>query len=136
MTVATGGIWSGGAGSFTPNNTTLNATYTPTPAELAAGTLTLTLTTTGNGNCNSTSDSRVITFTPPPTVNAGPNATVCANNSAITLAGAFTVSTGAQWTGGAGTYNPNNHDERGVHAERSRTRSGYRNTYAHHGGQW
>ncbi len=108
VTVATGGIWSGGAGSFTPNNTTLNATYTPTPAELAAGTLNLTLTTTGNGNCNAVADSRVITFTPSPTVNAGPNATVCANNSAITLAGSFTVSTGAVWSGGAGTYNPNN----------------------------
>ncbi|MBK9765121.1 MAG: gliding motility-associated C-terminal domain-containing protein [Flavobacteriales bacterium] len=108
VTVATGGIWSGGAGSYTPNNTTLNATYTPTPGELAAGTLTLTLTTTGNGNCNAVSDSRTITFTPAPTVDAGANATVCANNSAITLAGAFTISTGAQWTGGAGTYNPNN----------------------------
>ncbi|MEO8590604.1 MAG: gliding motility-associated C-terminal domain-containing protein [Flavobacteriales bacterium] len=108
VTVATGGIWSGGAGSYTPNNTTLNATYTPTPAELAAGTLTLTLTTTGNGNCNAVSSSRVITFTPAPTVDAGPNATVCANNAAITLAGTFAISTGAQWTGGSGTYNPNN----------------------------
>ena len=31
--------------------------------------------------------SRVITFTPAPTVSAGPNGTVCANNSSITLAG-------------------------------------------------
>ncbi|MEZ4789735.1 MAG: PKD domain-containing protein [Flavobacteriales bacterium] len=108
VTVATGGIWSGGAGSFTPNNTTLNATYTPTPAELAAGTLTLTLTTTGNGNCNAVSDSRVITFTPAPTVDAGANATVCANNANITLNGSFTVSTGVIWSGGTGTYNPNN----------------------------
>ncbi len=108
VTVATGGIWSGGAGSFTPNNTTLNATYTPTPAELAAGTLTLTLTTTGNGNCNAVSDSRVITFTPAPTVDAGANATVCANNANITLNGSFTVSTGVIWSGGTGTYNPDN----------------------------
>ncbi|MBP6311110.1 MAG: hypothetical protein KA408_02495, partial [Flavobacteriales bacterium] len=107
VTVATGGIWSGGAGSFTPNNTTLNATYTPTPSELAAGTLTLTLTTTGNGNCTAVSDSRVITFTPSPTVDAGANATVCANNSAITLNGSFTGSTGAIWGGGTGNYNPN-----------------------------
>src|SRR5204863_295800 len=96
------------AGSFTPNNTTLNATYTPTAAELAAGTLTLTLTTTGNGTCNAVADSRVITFTPAPTVNAGLNGTVCANNSAITLAGAITGAGGAVWSGGAGTYNPNN----------------------------
>ncbi|MBK6369401.1 MAG: hypothetical protein IPF64_06110 [Flavobacteriales bacterium] len=106
--VATGGIWSGGAGSFTPNNTTLNATYTPSPAELSAGTLTLTLTTTGNGTCNSVSDSKVITFTPAPTVDAGANATVCANNSAITLAGTVVGAGGATWSGGTGTYNPNN----------------------------
>jgi hypothetical protein len=53
-------------------------------------------------------DSRVITFTPSPTVDAGANGSVCANNSAITLNGSFTGSTGAIWSGGTGTYNPNN----------------------------
>src|SRR5690606_37242726 len=52
---ATGGIWSGGAGSFSPNNTTLNAVYTPTAAERAAGSVTLTLTSAGNGTCNAVS---------------------------------------------------------------------------------
>lgn len=42
---ASGGSWSGGAGSFSPNNTTLNAVYTPSAAEYAAGAVTLTLTT-------------------------------------------------------------------------------------------
>ncbi len=107
VTVATGGIWSGGLGSFTPNNTTLNATYTPTPAELAAATLTLTLTTTGNGNCTQMADSKVITFTPAPTVDAGLNGTVCANNAAITLAGAVNGASGGTWSGGTGTYSPN-----------------------------
>ncbi|MBS1569458.1 MAG: gliding motility-associated C-terminal domain-containing protein, partial [Bacteroidetes bacterium] len=107
VTVATGGVWSGGLGSFTPNNTTLNATYTPTPAELAAGTLTLTLTTTGNGNCGQVADSKVITFTPAPTVDAGLNGTVCANNAAITLAGAVNGASGGTWSGGTGTYSPN-----------------------------
>jgi len=108
VTVASGGIWSGGQGSFTPNNTTLNATYTPTPAEIASGTLTLTLTSTGNGNCTAVSSSRVITFTPAPTVNAGANGTVCANNAAISLNGSITVATGAIWSGGTGTFSPNN----------------------------
>jgi hypothetical protein len=108
VTVATGGVWSGGLGSFSPNNATLNATYTPTAAEIAAGTLTLTLTSTGNGTCNAVSDSRVITFTPAPTVDAGVNGTVCANNSAIILNGAVTIATGAIWSGGTGTFNPNN----------------------------
>ena len=108
VSVATGGVWSGGAGSFTPNNTTLNATYTPTPAELAGGTLTLTLTSTGNGNCAVVSDSKLVTFTPAPIVNAGADGTVCANNAAITLAGSVTGATGGIWSGGAGTYSPNN----------------------------
>ena len=105
---ATGGAWTGGSGTFAPNNTTLNATYTPSASDLAAGTVTLTLTSTGNGNCNPVSSSRVITFTPAPTVNAGPDASVCSNNANITLAGAFTGATGAIWSGGTGTYNPNN----------------------------
>jgi gliding motility-associated-like protein len=108
VTIASGGIWSGGLGSFTPNNTTLNATYTPTPAEIAAGTLTLTLTSTGNNNCTAVSDSRVITFTPAPTVNAGANGTVCSNNAAISLNGSITIATGAIWSGGTGTFSPNN----------------------------
>src|SRR5690606_30267812 len=107
VTVATGGVWSGGAGSFTPNNTTLNATYTPTPAEISAGIVTLTLTTTGNDNCSAVADSKAINFTPAPTVDAGSNGTVCANNAAITLSGSMTVASGATWSGGSGTYSPN-----------------------------
>lgn len=52
VTVASGGSWvSAGSGSFLPNNSTLTATYTPSPADLIAGTVTLTLTSTGNGGC-------------------------------------------------------------------------------------
>ena len=40
---ATSGSWSGGAGIFNPGRTTLNATYLPTPEEIAAGGVTLTL---------------------------------------------------------------------------------------------
>jgi gliding motility-associated-like protein len=48
---ATGGIWSGGTGIFTPNTTTLNATYTPSALDIANGFVDLTLTTTGNNGC-------------------------------------------------------------------------------------
>ena len=108
ITVATGGTWSGGTGVFTPNNTTLNASYAPTAAEIAAGQVTLILTTTGNGTCNPASNSRTITFSPAPIVNAGPSASVCANASAMQLAGSVTGATGGIWSGGTGTYNPNN----------------------------
>ncbi|MEO5643178.1 MAG: gliding motility-associated C-terminal domain-containing protein [Bacteroidia bacterium] len=106
FTTSTGAAWSGGAGTFTPNNTTLNATYTPTVAERTAGTVSLTLTTTGNGGCNAVTDQMIITITPSPTVNAGPDQTKCGNNAATTLAGAITVAGGGQWSGGAGTFSP------------------------------
>ena len=41
---ATGGVWSSsGTGTFSPDTTTLNATYNPSPADITAGTVTLTL---------------------------------------------------------------------------------------------
>ncbi|MBI3136859.1 MAG: gliding motility-associated C-terminal domain-containing protein [Bacteroidetes bacterium] len=65
----TTGQWSGGAGSYTPNSATLNASYTPTPGEVLAGTMTLTLTSTNNGTCISVSDVVQITFITPPFAN-------------------------------------------------------------------
>jgi len=108
VTIATGGVWSGGSGVFTPNNTSLNTVYTPTAAEIAAGTLVLTLTTSGNGTCNPVNDNITITFTPAPTVNANIDQTVCGNNSTVTLNGSVTGATGGSWTGGLGVYTPNN----------------------------
>lgn len=62
---ATGGVWTGGSGTYSPNNTTANATYTPTAAELAAGSVTLTFTSTGaGGGCSNASDVVVITYPP------------------------------------------------------------------------
>src|SRR5690606_17963395 len=109
-TVATGAEWSGGAGSFSPNNTTLNATYTPTASEVANGSVTLTLTSTGNGLCNAVSDQVVLHFTPAPAAHAGADATVCANNAGVALGGSVSVATGGIWSGGLGSYTPNNTD--------------------------
>ena len=107
VTIASSGIWSGGAGSYAPNNTSLNTTYNPTPAEIASGTMNLTVTSTGNGTCNPESDNIQISFTDAPTVDAGPNQSACANNPDITLSGAVTIATGGIWSGGAGTFSPN-----------------------------
>ncbi|PIY02691.1 MAG: hypothetical protein COZ21_12845, partial [Bacteroidetes bacterium CG_4_10_14_3_um_filter_31_20] len=90
------------------NNSVLNATYTPSAAEITAGFVNLILTTTGNGTCNAVSDTMKITYTPKPVVSAGANQTVCANNPNITLNGSVTVASGGIWSGGLGTYNPNN----------------------------
>ena len=105
---ASNGTWSGGAGSFTPNNTTLNAMYTPTAGEIAAGTVTLTLTTNNPGGvCGAGSDSMTITIVPLATVNAGPDQPIC-SGSGVTLAGSFGGSaSSATWSGGGGTFVPN-----------------------------
>ncbi len=106
VTVSSGGIWSGGAGTFSPSNTDLNASYTPSSTEIANGTVTLTITSTGNGNCNAVTDDMTIFIAPSPIVDAGPNQVVCANNSQTSLNGAVNNATGGQWLGGSGIFSP------------------------------
>ena len=62
VVAATGGSWSGGSGTFIPNNTTLNGAYVPSSNELANGYVNLILTTTGNGTCPAASDTVHISF--------------------------------------------------------------------------
>jgi len=66
---AFGGLWSGGNGFYTPSTTTLNASYTPTAAEITSGSIVLTLTATNIGTCNSVSDIIQINFVAPPFAN-------------------------------------------------------------------
>lgn len=64
VTGTTTGIWSGGDGTFSPDETDLNAEYTPSAAEMAAGSVTLTLTTTNNRTCPGDTDEVTITLPP------------------------------------------------------------------------
>lgn len=103
------GIWSSsGTGTFSPGNTTLNATYSPSAADIAAGFVTLVLTSTGNGPCAADQDTMVINITQLPVANAGSNISVCANNSTVFLAGQVTGGGGTgQWTtNGTGSFFP------------------------------
>jgi hypothetical protein len=107
---AISGTWSSsGTGTFSPNNTTLNAVYTPSAAEITAGTATLTLTTDDpNGPCSAVSDEMVITINVAPTVNAGPDQTICSSDISVTLAGQVGGAAGTgTWSGGAGNFTPN-----------------------------
>src|SRR5207244_12972330 len=100
--------WSGGAGTFSPNASTLNATYTPNAAEIAAGGVTLTLTTNDPaGPCGAVNDQMRITIDPAATVSAGAAQTVCSSSPQVQLAGAIGggASSGT-WSGGTGTFNP------------------------------
>lgn len=50
---AGGGIWNtSGSGTFSPNNTSLQGTYTPSAADIANGSVKLVLSSTGNGVCS------------------------------------------------------------------------------------
>ena len=84
---ATGAVYaSSGTGAFTPNATTLNATYTPSAADVAAGTVTLTLTPTGPAApCVATGRVVLTLQTPPNAAFSYPAGTYC-TNSPVTVA--------------------------------------------------
>src|SRR5258705_6481162 len=103
--IVTGGNWTGGAGTFNPNRNTANATYTPVAGEIGT-TITLTWNVPdpdGAGPCTSATDQMNITINNSTVASAGPDQTTCGASS-ITLAANAT--TGANWTGGAGSFNP------------------------------
>jgi len=98
--------WStSGDGIFT-NITVLNPQYFPGVNDRLSGTVTLTLTAAGSMACSatSTSDNLILTIDPLPTVNAGPDASVCVNSPA-SLSGSVANSSSVQWTtSGDGTF--------------------------------
>ncbi len=106
---ASKGTWSGGAGRFRPNPSSLDAQYTPSAAEIAAGQVTLVLTTDATtGSCPPVSDQMTITIDPLTVVSAGPDQTVCATSPQAQLNGSVSGAvSGGLWSGGAGSFNPN-----------------------------
>ncbi len=102
---ATGGTWSTPAGgTFTPNATTLNATWTPPAAY--TGTATLTLTSSGGG-CGTAISTTTVLVNPSATISltsaAGTNAQSLCINTAITN---ITYSVGGGGTGAGVTGLP------------------------------
>ena len=104
----TTGIWSGGAGSFSPSVNVLNPTYTPTASEISSGLISLVLTSDDPpGPCGTVFDVMSITVETIPTADAGIDIIAC-GSGAISLNGSITGSTTTGiWSGGAGTFNPN-----------------------------
>jgi hypothetical protein len=99
------GWTSSGTGTFTPNNTALNAAYNPSATDIANGTVTLTLTTNEPaGPCTFATNFMVVTIKPVATAIAGPNQSVCANGF-ITLAGSIGGSaTSSTWSAPSGNF--------------------------------
>lgn len=102
---ATGGIWSGGNGTFSPNNTTANAIYSPSSAELISGTIILSFSSTGNGACTSVSDQIIIKIAPLISVNLTAPSVVCfgqTGNITSVVTGGFSPYT-YSWSSGQTT---------------------------------
>lgn len=98
------GRWSGGSGSFS-NVNALKTQYTPNTAEISAGSVELTLTSVQNGLCNPVTDKVLVTFTDPPTIDAGTDKSVCANKPNAILQGTSSTNKGT-WSGGKGAFSP------------------------------
>jgi gliding motility-associated-like protein len=65
---ANSSVWSGGAGSFSPSSSALNATYNPTAAEFTSGSVTLSLTAVATAPCQNVSSTVVVNFYPNPAI--------------------------------------------------------------------
>ncbi len=102
---ATKGKWiTTGNGKFTPSDTALKAVYIASVDDKAATQVKLYLMTTNS--CNVDKDSVLFTFTPSPTVDAGSDQSVCANNATVSVSGLISNATGGVWTSsGSGKFN-------------------------------
>ncbi len=96
VTNASGGMWEGGTGTFSPSSTDLNATYIPSANDISSGLVLLTLTTTSNGVCFASVDSSTITINPAPSV--------AASNNDISCFGSCDGNATVSATGGSGSY--------------------------------
>lgn len=122
---ATGVIWTGGTGTWDPNNISLSTAYTPSASEINAGFAQLIITSTGSGGgCTNAKDTVIIFYSD--TVKAlpfanpiscnGQTTTVFANASGGTLPYTYFWSTGSSASSiitSAGTYNVTVYDQYG-----------------------
>lgn len=113
---ASGGLWVGPGGIFSPGTNDLNAAYTPTSADTAAGFATIILSTTGNGLCPAASDTMILSFSIGITADAGNNISVCKDSASVPLNGSIVTAAGGQWgSSGTGTFSPNPFDMNAVY---------------------
>lgn len=96
---------SSGTGSFV-NQTTINPTYTPSPADVLAGSVTLTMHVIGGAPCyDNAQDDMILTISGPSIANAGPDDIICTGmDYTITNASASNYSAIIWSTSGSGTF--------------------------------
>jgi len=106
---AAGAIWTGGNGGAFDNSGNLNANYTPSPTDIAADSVALFLTSQGSFfSCPDDEDTVVIYFTEPPSMNAGPDITVCSSVTDVPISGSISgpTTTGIWTSTGSGNFTP------------------------------
>ena len=102
-------LWTSSGSGILNNETTLTPTYNPSAADISAGSVVLTLTAYGQAPCGGSAvDSKLITITAAPQVNAGPDAALC-QGSTHTISGATASGTSSfNWTStGSGSFSGN-----------------------------
>jgi gliding motility-associated-like protein len=102
------GWWTAGNGSFVPDTSSMNPGYHPGTADTTAGSVKLFLTSTGNGNCLAVTDSALVSFVRPATVNAGSDIALCPYLLMPPLSGSSTSGTYLWNTLGTGNFLPSN----------------------------
>lgn len=104
----TNGIWTGGAGQFIPDRTSLNPVYIPTATEESAGAVTLTFEAGDSSTCGKVTKQLTVTILAPQKLDAGTDQIICETDS-IRLTADLKGSTSTPvWTGGTGIFSPNN----------------------------
>jgi gliding motility-associated-like protein len=103
------GTWTTNGSGLFSSATNAATTYFPSTADKAASNVVLTLASTNNGSCSASTSSTTITFVAQPSVDAGNDQVVCANNANVILSGKFNNASGIIWsTSGNGTFSPSN----------------------------
>ncbi|MFQ3576633.1 MAG: hypothetical protein SNJ77_09375, partial [Cytophagales bacterium] len=97
--VSSGVRWttSSGTGNFQPTRNDLDALFVPSQFQINNGVANLTITTTGNGICRPVSDNIRINILPSPTINVGPNLTVCADIDFVEVNATIQNATQIEW---------------------------------------
>ena len=105
VSFAGGLLWTGNGGQFSPDSTSSNITYTPSPNELSNGSTYLLLTTTDSYYCPASTDSVLIDYVELPFIQLNDNDTLCTSEPFYTINATVNNALGTIWsTNGTGTF--------------------------------
>ncbi len=106
---STGILWTHNGNGTLLNETTISPTYSPNILD-AGSNITLTLTANGFSSCATAADTKLLTITPVPVVDAGSDTEICASETSFDLANAITDASASEFasllwsTSGTGSF--------------------------------